>query len=541
MQKIEPARRGALAAAAFLVSVTLLSHLLFSWMGFTPTDEGFTLAYSRRLLDGQIPHRDFIIIRPFFSPLLHVPFVLFGGAYTFWLSRLFVWFELACVSWLWVSVVNRLMKSPLSAAQRFLVSLAAFAATAHNKHVTAWHTIDGLFFMACGLALCVGDRRASKLAGYFLVGLSPLCKQNFIFALPLSLLILGDWRRVRYWVAATLPGLCYLAYLAWAGAFADAVSQLTSHTELLSAGLLAYLNKRTALSVLVGYSSSRLALGRSSVSDETRRRVTILTLYCAPLLVAAVGLWRGAMTSESFLLFGLLAGAAIYLLTSGSEPRAWTRVSLLVLLAAWSASISGGYNSPALASGPVLAALAAFVFSRHKSDPVLRYSLGVAALLLVFSFGAARTRYVYRDRPAAQLTVLVGAVLPGGERIYTNPNTFEFMSDLKGAVERVEGEGKRYAILPDAAAYWVKSPQRNPLPAVWPQAEELNSPALMGRFIAAMEARRGDTVFIVQKVEATELAAGFVPLPSSDYYEVVRYARTHFVKVGETSYFELYR
>ena len=40
---------------SFLILVPLLSHLLFSWMGFTPTDEGFTLANSRRILDGQAP------------------------------------------------------------------------------------------------------------------------------------------------------------------------------------------------------------------------------------------------------------------------------------------------------------------------------------------------------------------------------------------------------------------------------------------------------------------------------------------------------
>src|SRR5438128_4730574 len=103
-----------LVFASFLILVPLLSHLLFSWMGFTPTDEGFTLAYSRRILDGQVPHRDFIIVRPFFSPLLHVPVVFFGGDYTFWLSRMFVWFQLACMSLMWSSVANRLTKAALS-------------------------------------------------------------------------------------------------------------------------------------------------------------------------------------------------------------------------------------------------------------------------------------------------------------------------------------------------------------------------------------------------------------------------------------------
>src|SRR6059058_502554 len=108
MTRTKPAARVILAAACFLLLVPLIFHLCFSWMGFTPTDEGFTLAHSRRILDGQVPHRDFIIIRPFFSPLLHVPVVRFGGAYTFWLSRLVVWFQFGCLAALWTIVSDRL-------------------------------------------------------------------------------------------------------------------------------------------------------------------------------------------------------------------------------------------------------------------------------------------------------------------------------------------------------------------------------------------------------------------------------------------------
>src|SRR5438874_12295885 len=116
----------ALLVGCFVIVVAVTCHFCFSWMGFTPTDEGFTLAYSRRILDGQVPHRDFIIIRPFFSPLLHVPEVLVGGDYTFWLSRMFVWFQLACMSWMWVSIGNRLTNGALSLRSRFSLALIAF-------------------------------------------------------------------------------------------------------------------------------------------------------------------------------------------------------------------------------------------------------------------------------------------------------------------------------------------------------------------------------------------------------------------------------
>src|SRR5262249_49663014 len=125
--------------------------------------------------------------------------------------------------------------------------------------------------------------------------------------------------------------------------------------------------------------------------------------------------------------------------------------------------------------------------------------------------------------------------------IYTNPNTYAFMSDLTSAVESAEAYNAEYAILPDVAAYWVKSKQQNPLPMVWPMGQEVDNPVLLHRFIAAMDEKRPNTVFIVQKVEATALANGFFPLADSDYYEVVRYARTHFTKIGETTFFELYK
>jgi len=541
MPGIDLFKKDVLTALCFLILIPLISHLLFSWMGFTPTDEGFTLAHSRRLLDGQVPHRDFIIIRPFLSPLIHVPFVFFGGASTFWISRLFVWLQLACISWCWVLIINRMMKFPFSRGQTFLAAIISFAATAHTKHLTAWHTIDGLFFIAIGLALCIKGRQLPKIFGYFLLGLAPLCKQNFIFVVPLSLLILNDWRQVKYWIAAVLPGLCYAGYLVSAHAFFDALSQLTVRTELLHTGLLQYLSKRIALSFVVGYVSLWLILGQFFRSDTAKKWIAILMLYCVPLLGTAGSLWFGILPGTAFGLFGILAGAAFYLLTTDPGPQTGRRIFLLVLVTAWSASISGGYNTPALMAGPLLVVLTAFVFSLQKQQRALHYSFIIASLLIALSFGVARTRYIYRDQPATQLTRSLDEVLPGGKHIKTNPNTFEFMRDLKDAVEFVAAEHKRYAILPDVPAYWVKAAQQNPLPAVWPHAEELSTPALMDRFVSNMETSRADTIFIVQKVETKDLARGFAPLPGNDYYHVVRYARSHFIKIHETNYFELYR
>ena len=131
--------------------------------------------------------------------------------------------------------------------------------------------------------------------------------------------------------------------------------------------------------------------------------------------------------------------------------------------------------------------------------------------------------------------------MPGGKGVFTNPNTHAFLSDLGRAVEFVEQSHRKYAIIPDVAAYWVQSPQPNPFPAVWPHGEELKTPPLLNRYLRAIDARRLDTTVIVQKISAENLPSGFVPLPEGSYYEVVRYVRQNLEKVHETDYFALYQ
>src|SRR3954453_16153466 len=126
--KTKLADQSVLVSVAFLLIVPTAAHLLFSWRGFAPVDDGFTLAYSRRILEGQVPHRDFIIIRPFISPLIHRPFVLFGGDYTYWASRFFVLFQFACLSWAWVAVINRAFNHPFNNTMQLFIGLVSFAA-----------------------------------------------------------------------------------------------------------------------------------------------------------------------------------------------------------------------------------------------------------------------------------------------------------------------------------------------------------------------------------------------------------------------------
>ena len=538
--------RNVLVSVAFLLVVPTLAHLLFSWGGFAPVDDGFTLAYSRRILEGQIPHSDFIIIRPFISPLIHSPFVLFGGDYTYWVSRFFVWFQFACVSWAWVCAINRAFDNPFDNPTKPFIALASFAASVHYFVLTAWHTVDGLFLASLGAWMLVAQKRTTgRVVGYSLVAAAYLCKQSFLFVAPLTVLLLGDWREKKYWLTIILPAVGYCAYLLATGSFSDAVLQLTSQSGLLSTGIGGYLNYGVLLGVLAGF-CSMFVLSTSALPLLHTRRVWryigASALTVIPAAFIAIGLYRGSLALVSFGVFGAVLGAVLYYVSNRiTREEGKIPVTLIALLLAWSASLSVGYNFPTLMLGPLFAILTAFVYSRRESlaPKFLRTTLIIAGAAILLSFGVSRPYYIYREQPSGELTRSLDGVLPGGRLIYTNPNTYDFLVDLNNAIDVVSARDKAYAIIPDVPGYWVKSRQTNPLPVDWPQPVELGNRDLIERVTKDLAAERGEVTVIVQKVQAFDLRDGFVPL-DYDQYPVVQYVRTHFDKVYETEFFELY-
>ena len=543
---IKPNHRNVLASVAFLLVVPTLAHLLLSWRGFAPVDDGFTLAYSRRILEGQVPHRDFIIIRPFLSPLIHTPFVLFGGEYTYWVSRFFVWFQFACISWAWVCLVNRAFGNPFDNATKLFVALASFAASVHYFVLTAWHTVDGLFLASIGVwVLLTQQHKGARILGYLLIASAYLCKQSFLFVAPLTILLLDDWREKKYWLTITLPAVGYCAYLVATGSLSEAVLQMASQTGFISTGVLSYLNFGTLLGVLAGYCSTFL-LSASSVpvlrTERSPRYVGAALLTAMPAFFIAVGLYRGSLGIISFGIFGMVVGAVLHRVSAGTARDGdKAPVALIALLLAWSASLSVGYNFPALLLGPLFTILATFVYSvRGSLDPrFLRATLIVAGVAILLGFGVARPYYIYREQPSSELTRSLDGVLPGGRLIYTNSNTYDFLVDLNEATDEASSRDRTYAIVPDVPGYWVQSKQTNPLPIDWPQPVELGSQHLVDHVTSDLEAERGEVVVIVQKVHAFYLADGFVPL-DEDQYAVVGYVRENFEKIDETEFFELY-
>ena len=534
----------------FIASISM--HYLFSWMGFNPSDDGFTLAYSRRILEGQIPHLDFIIIRPFLSPLLHVPIVMFGGEQTFWLSRLFVWFQLTSVAWIWTTIINRFLGDPFTKREQILVALITFVLNINIFPLMAWHTLDGIFFATMGLALTLSKNPTRKFIGYVLIGLAYITKQNYLPVAPGVLIILGDWRNAKNWIAITLPGMLYAALLIATGALPDAIIQLSLQSGFISVGFVNYLEDwYTPIGIIVGLFLSKLLSESSSngawMGQGGRRFLGSALLFLVPISISIIPPGFSVLKFRSFFLFGLLLGVLADLFWKsfrGDGSPKKLQIILIVLLTAWSSSISHGYASPGLTSGIMASSIIAYSFATslttRKLGRLKLYSLLAACLFIVFAFADARSSTIYREQEASNLVFPLDDLISGGNRIKTNGNTFEYLIDLKVAVDLAQNEGSgNYAIIPDNAGYWVKSQQINPLPIDWPLDAELGSPRLFERVTSSMENSNTNLIIITQKVNVEDLALGFSPLDGHNH-SIVKFVQSNFQMIGETDYFELY-
>jgi hypothetical protein len=530
-----------------LFALALIAHFRYSWMGFNPTDDGFILAYGRRLIEGQIPHLDFISIRPILSPIIHIPFVLFGGDSVYWYSRLFVWFEFGIISWTWMLIFRHFQKSVFGLVQAITVPIIISVISINYFPIMAWHTIDGILLASLGLLLVLGDNRIGKFVGYLFLGLAYLCKQNFIFMGIGVIFILRDWKNYKYWIILSLPGISYLSILAALGGFKDTINQLTSHSDIFRIGIINYLVTYTFIpGVITGY-LSKYFIDKNPKLKENSNHISIINIlgvigFALIAIGAIVTCILGRfIANPAFGLFGAVLGGAIYILRFKKDDT-YLKAVLLVLLLAWTVSISVGYNSPALIGGIMVALLIGFInryFQSINRTGLFNIIILIYAVILLISFDYIRHKYVYRDCSADLLTQNLDGLLPGGNNIKTNPRTHEFFVDMQRAIDQIGH--KRYAVIPDCAGYWVKNTQTNPLPLDWPQSVEVCSDELAERLVFEMGMQREKTYILVQKIMASRLNDGYIPLIESQYYFLVRYIHHYYTKIGETKFFEIYQ
>ncbi len=531
-----------------MLGLALCAHAAFSWIGFNPANEGFTLSTARRLLDGQVPHRDFIAIRPVGSALLYLPLLRMAGDGVIWWSRLLAWIEWALQGLCWAVAISRLLDLRRDSRRLWMLAVLAFAWGWCGDHrpMTVKETTDALLFSALGIALATGAR--GRTFGYLVLGMAPLCKQNFALLALLVIFILGDYRRWRCWVAALTPSLVYVLAMVALGAFPDFAEQVLGRVHEVSTytafGSVRSHNSwwvvwRWELACFLGSWLGTLLTwyGLRARPDGLRWSLHCTVGYVALLALYVIhnpDVWRETV---SFSPLGVaFALGCVALLDGGWGPLA--RACLLALAVSSVTAMSLGERSPCLSTGLLcvfLIGVAAHFAGQRAGETFLLPAL--VCLTLVMGVTTALLD-PYCQPPADSLTRPLQAVFPGAAGLYTDDPTADMLIDMRLAMSRIDTP--RYSLLPDMTAWWIRSPQPDPLPIDSVISSETPTNALTRRVRLALEAGRADTTYILCKWSPDVISYGERAYDARDY-PVVGYLRTHLRKVAETRYFELYR
>lgn len=435
-----PSRHGLL----FVATAATICQACFGWVGFNPTDEGFVLEGSHRILLGQVPHLDFSSIRPALSCYLHLPEVLLGGSWTLWLSRYVAWVQMAAIAWWWTVLLTE--KQSTAPWQRFLLAGIALCLSAHTYPLTAIHTIDGLFFLTLAFLLA---RREHFITAGLMVGAAALCKQGFIFGLPILAIVYP-----RQSARLLLPGMALIGiYLLYFHHMAgqELWVQLRSQSGFFEYALRPFLF------------SPGLWIGLLAGILVSRWQKALPLFPAGVLLLALTGLVNGNYIGQlSFGIMGLAVGS--WMVSTEKSSRI-----LLLLAAAWMSGISVGYNSPALLSGPLMVYLLWRKGTVLQSRPAIFIALWIGTWIAV-SF--ARLWMPYRDAPFTQLRYPVGEVVTAGKGLFTNEQTYMVLRELDSL--KVINPGS--VPVPDFSATWISSGKLSPLPSLWPNKTETHSP-----------------------------------------------------------------
>ncbi|MFC2117659.1 hypothetical protein ACFLSY_03345 [Bacteroidota bacterium] len=558
----------------------LLTGLIYYFLhyveleGYNPSDDGVILAQSFRLFNGEIPHKDFISIRPVFSSILHGIHLISPLPMQI-SARWFIIFQYFTYSFLWSYLIFSIYKfkfsSPLVKVICY-VAMAYFAFLLSNIYnLFPWTTVDAIFISI--IALWIFNKMFSPgllpikqsiycASGLFLFALAGISRQSFIIiALVFFILVIFIYLKKKKYISllailffGSLPLTLYLIYLVYHDALWLFITQMTGRTELLQTGIVRFATAFTRSWLmpvhLIALSGLLFIKIKNTISNKTFKNGTlfknqqliifcfrIIYLFAAIVFSAILFIFPELMFKCSFELFwiNLISGLAIILIIKpGKEKSALIIFSVLI---AWTSAISLGDNAPVFTAGILGANIIGLFFLfdqqisltyRFKISTKYIYAIfpGLILFFLLALYGQRKSNY--RDLPSSQLNKELSSINPGFGKIRTNINTFKYFIELNYVIEQLGGINvikDRVVVAPNNSLFYPLNNTRNPFPVDWLQREEyIGSENLLHSRIK--ETLEKEEIFIIlDKCDSKRMAGAYKEITISgekyDYIEIL--------------------
>ncbi len=552
-------KKGAINFVFVTLAIFAGTIFLYAFMGvipsegFNPSDDGVILAQSYRLLQGQVPHLDFISIRPVGSAVLHL--IHFISPLPLEISaRWFTLLQYLTYSLLWAWIIVRFTRIRKFRGLIFFVLLGVWGFVLNQNHYNLfpWTTIDALFWIMLALSFFLPDPKAlfSK-NGWWKIGLAcifasmaALSRQTF--ALP-SLIVIGGiiihGVRLKKWktlipglIIGALPAIIYFSVLLMNASLPLFIEQLAGRTELFETGIRRFYLEfwRSPLVWFFLLVIFLLLLYRITERSDagTLFRLSMVpigrAIFSALFIVLGfcVFLYPQNLFGLAFIQFWLLILLWIFEEVCRQVKSVQRRWFFWIILISWTSAISLGDNSPVFAIGLINTAGLGYIlfqfaergFSFRRLNQLQGALLAILILLVIISIPVQK-RVNYRDVGSHNQVATLNEVFDDLGRIRTNERTFSYMEEIKSVYKILGFPTGRFVVIPNAAIIYSLLESPSPLPLDWMQGPEFvgSEDRLNEMMLTAFSGK--EIFFLIDKYDSKRLADTLISarFPAKNY------------------------
>jgi hypothetical protein len=517
---------------------------LYGFYGYNNADDGYVLAFSWRIFNGEIPYKDFILVKPPLSPILHsLTLYLLPDAYQIIFERFLFYLSMALSSLFGSLTLCHVFNFEELDIDPYLVATLGFVFSVNHFPPMPWQTVDGIFFASLGCYLLVRYANYySIVLGILSLFLSALCKQSF-YLMPVAgivyvAVVSRDYRKV---ITALLAfSACLIVFISLlykyniATDFMVYTTGSTKFKDLLAAGFYRYINY-SSFYFLITFILYIVLLRLPHNKYLTCNTSFVPYFFISLLLLKHVPKFLTHYFGHSKLDFFedevasvLFIVVIILLISKHRMEKKWLSFSFLVLLS-WSSGISWGYQTPVLFSVPLLFGL--FFIARHYFQVInlTRFAIYTLVLGTITYFIAYQKPAFSADR--RELTYELSEVFPKLKSIKVDREVYDKYVELKKLIAKY---GTNFKTLPEMPLANYISDTQSPIGLDWVFNAETN---FRNDELITTLMRKRTTVFVEKNPQCVVYNDSNAKLNSSVTYHIV----TTWRKVESTNHFDIFQ
>lgn len=404
----------------------------FGRYGFEDSDSGFIVGMGWRILNGELPYRDFYYVRPPLSPYLSALYLYILPEYgQLFYIRFITYLMILLTAIMTTSILEKFYNFEELNLNKYLFSIISFFILSIGHIEFQWHTTDGIFLSILGLWILTNYKNNIGLV--FLAGiifvLSALTKQNFIIVPLLCLIfsILSYGKKATLFLFIGIITAISLFYF-WLfdnlllDLYAFQTTGVTSFKDLIMSGFINYfINDKLLFSfislvfivlIIIKKYYSKL-YNIKFISFFIFMLIVVLNISYLILTQSNSKLIRFDLTFPVFVTLFF-----IYLLLEKKEKIQSHYILIYLFTIAWASSISWGFQTPILYFIPIVFGLL-YILSKYYNI-LSSYKYNLFFILLIVGYSIPYNLFPYRDKPIWKLDSNAGKISNKAAFIITN-------------------------------------------------------------------------------------------------------------------------